>query len=218
MNCRRSLELTTASVSSSGSAVKRSDAWMVLNDDLLALGDRDAPAVLGKCCPKLPARVDPELRERGLTTVVGRFSRFDGQYAVRDGGRSIELTIDADSLDTHDRRRDEHLRSADFFDVERHPYVRFDANDVTDLEDGKLAVVGELEAAGMKVTFSFEATFSEVGDDLEIEATTIVDHRLLGMTWSPLGTLRAPATLHVQARLTPNGVARTAPVTAGYSG
>jgi polyisoprenoid-binding protein YceI len=162
-----------------------------------------------------PARSTVEFRVKnfwGLTTVVGRFSRFDGQYAVRDGSRSIELTIDADSLDTHNRRRDEHLRSADFFDVERHPYVRFDANDVADLGDGKLAVVGGLEAAGKKVTLSFEATLNEVGDDLEIEATTTVDQRLLGMTWSPLRALRAPATLHVLARLTPTGGSGSAPV------
>jgi hypothetical protein len=37
--------------------------------------------------------------------------------------------------------------------------------------------------------------------ELEIEATTTVDHRLLGMTWSPLGMIRPPATLHVKARL-----------------
>ena len=39
-------------------------------------------------------------------------------------------------------------------------------------------------------------------DELEIEATTTVDQRLLDMTWSPLGTVRAPAMLHVKARLT----------------
>jgi hypothetical protein len=50
---------------------------------------------------------------------------------------------------------------------------------------------------------SFEASRRDVGDDLELEATTTVDQRLLGMTYSALGTLRAPSSLHVKARLTP---------------
>jgi hypothetical protein len=44
----------------------------------------------------------------------------------------------------------------------------------------------------------------ETGDDLEIEATTTVDQRELGMTFSPLGMIRTPSTLHVRARLTPD--------------
>jgi hypothetical protein len=63
-------------------------------------------------------------------------------------------------------------------------------------------VRGELEAAGSKVPLSFEAAMREFDGELEVEATTFVDHRLFGMTWSPLGMLRSPSTLHVKARLT----------------
>jgi polyisoprenoid-binding protein YceI len=155
-----------------------------------------------------PARSTLEFRTKslwGLATTAGRFDRFDGRYAIGQGGCSVELTIDASSLDTDNRRRDTHLRSTDFFDVERHPYVRFDANHVSDLGDGKLAVVGELEAAGKRVSLAFEALVEEVGGELEVEATTTVDHRLLGMTWSPLGMVRAPTTLHARVRLRPGG-------------
>jgi polyisoprenoid-binding protein YceI len=136
----------------------------------------------------------------GLITVSGHFDRFGGAYTVGPDSREIELTIDADSLDTGRGQRDKHLRSADFFHVAEHPQTRFTSTRV-DAGDGTLHVSGELEAAGKKESLDFDAAVHEIGDELEIEATTTVDHRLLGMTWSPLGMLRSPATLHVKARL-----------------
>jgi polyisoprenoid-binding protein YceI/ketosteroid isomerase-like protein len=151
-----------------------------------------------------PARSTVEFRVKnlwGLTTVVGRFSRFDGSYTVCPDGRAVELIVDAESLDTRNRRRDAHLRSSDFFDVESHPHVRFMANDISDAGNGTLRVQGALEAAGKKVPLSFEAAVREVDGQLEVEATTLVDQRLLGMTRSLLGMLRSPSALHVKARL-----------------
>ena len=151
-----------------------------------------------------PARSTVEFKVRhfwGLITVSGHFDRFGGTYIVGPDSRQIELTIDADSLDTGNRQRDKHLRSADFFDVAAHPRTRFRSNSVVDAADGTLHVSGELEAAGKTVPLNFDAAVREIRDELGIEATTTVDHRLLGMIWSPLGTLRSPATLHVKARL-----------------
>lgn len=159
-----------------------------------------------------PAQSTVEFRVEnfwGLTTVVGHFSRFDGAYTVGPDGRAVELMVDAASLDTGNRRRDEHLRSSAFFDVERHPRVRFTANDVTHAGIGALRVRGELEAAGTKVPLSFKARVREVGGELEAEATALVDQRLFGMTYSPLGMLRSPSTLHVKARLTSSGTSIT---------
>jgi polyisoprenoid-binding protein YceI len=153
-----------------------------------------------------PSRSTVEFRVKhvwGLKTVTGRFTRFDGTYTAVDDGATLELDIDASSLDTGNGQRDRHLRGADFFHVEQHPHVRFTSTHVSDLENGKLLVEGELEAAGKKAPVSFEASRHYFGDDLEFEATTTVDQRLLGMTYNALGTLRAPSTLHVKARLTP---------------
>jgi hypothetical protein len=60
---------------------------------------------------------------------------------------AIELTIDAASLQTGNRRRDRHLRSADFFDVENHPRVQF-VSDSVDLQGETLKVRGRLAARG----------------------------------------------------------------------
>jgi polyisoprenoid-binding protein YceI len=137
----------------------------------------------------------------GLVTVHGRFDRFAGSYDVGPDGAEIELAIDADSLDTGNGKRDEHLRSAAFFRVEEHPQVRFTSSRVRPAGDGMLEVEGDLRAAGRVVPLEFFATVREVGGGLEIEATTTIDHSLLGMSSGQLGMIRAPASLHVKARL-----------------
>ena len=60
----------------------------------------------------------------GLQTVTGRFGSSEGTLEL-GAHPAAQLTIDAASLDTEHARRDKHLRSAAFFDVERHPHVRF---------------------------------------------------------------------------------------------
>jgi polyisoprenoid-binding protein YceI len=138
----------------------------------------------------------------GLVKVKGRFDRLDGWLEIdQNGDRRLELVIDASSLSTGNRKRDEHLRSADFFDTERHTEVRFRSTSVTDTGDGGLHVEGELTAAGKAVPVALDATVQEDGDQLQIEASTAVDQRQLGMTWSPLGMARTPSTLTVSARL-----------------
>ena len=67
----------------------------------------------------------------GLRIVRGAFGAYDGSLTVRGGGATGELTIEAGSLDTGQSRRDRHLRSPAFFDVERHPRIVFTATAVT---------------------------------------------------------------------------------------
>ncbi|HTZ05517.1 MAG TPA: YceI family protein [Gaiellaceae bacterium] len=137
----------------------------------------------------------------GLATVHGRFDRFAGTYEDGPDGATIELTIDADSLDTGNATRDRHLRSDDFFHVAEHPQLRFTSTRVHHVTDGILHVVGDLEAAGKVVLLEFAARVRQVGDALEVEATTSVDQRELGMSSGRLGMIRPPATLHVKAHL-----------------
>ena len=88
----------------------------------------------------------------GLNTVHGRFEIFDGEGGVNsDGTVSGDLAVDVTSLTTKNRKRDQHLRSADFFDVEHHPMVIITADDLT--PDGDRAFRGRvtLEAAGRRI-------------------------------------------------------------------
>jgi polyisoprenoid-binding protein YceI len=135
----------------------------------------------------------------GLMTVKGEFANYEGTLDL-GATPAVELTIQADSLDTKLAKRDAHLRSSDFFDAERHPQVRF-VSDSASLDGETLHVPGQLHAAGRQIPLALDATVREVDGELEIEAITEADHRELGMTWSPLGILRAPSKLIVRGRL-----------------
>jgi polyisoprenoid-binding protein YceI len=135
----------------------------------------------------------------GLITVKGSFHQYAGTL---DLGRepAVELTIDAASLDTNNATRDRHLRSADFFHVEQHPEITF-VSDRVQADGDLLEVSGRLAAAGKEVPVELDAILRARGDELEIEAETHTDHRLLGMTHNPLGIIRPPATLIVKGIL-----------------
>jgi polyisoprenoid-binding protein YceI len=155
-------------------------------------------------------RVDPE-RSRvefrtptlwGLTTVNGHFDRYDGTLDLQ-ATPAVTLTIDAASLDTRNKLRDKHLRSADFFDVEHEGQVRFVSDSAT-LDGQRLKVRGRLEAAGKSIPLDLDAGVRRAGDALEIDAATDADHRELGMTHSTLGMIKSPSHLRVHARLVPD--------------
>lgn len=154
-----------------------------------------------------PSRSTAEFRVPnfwGLMKVTGRFDRLSGWLEIgEEGQRRIELTIDATSVNTGNQRRDEHLRSGDFFDTENHPTVRFVSTSVSDPEGGRIKVQGELLAAGCRVMLDLEPTLRQYADELLLDASTTLDQRELGMTYSPLRMTRTPATLTVHAQLTP---------------
>jgi polyisoprenoid-binding protein YceI len=110
------------------------------------------------------------------------------------------LTIDADSLDTDNKKRDAHLRSADFVHVDEHPSVRF-LSDSAARDGDALTARGQLHAAGDQIPLDVDASVRRVDGELEFAAEALADHRPLGMTWSPLGILRAPSKLIVRGRL-----------------
>lgn len=136
----------------------------------------------------------------GIMAVTGRFSRYHGTLDLSEDP-AIELTVEAASIGTGNRRRDEHLRSPDFFAAEQHPYVRF-ASERAELDGERLRIHGRLHARGAGIPLEVDAAVRRAGDDeLEIEAVTSVDHRRLGMEWNVLGMIATPSTLTVRGRL-----------------
>jgi polyisoprenoid-binding protein YceI len=121
--------------------------------------------------------------------VKGRFDEYEGRLDL-GADPAIELTIDAASVNTGQRKRDKHLRSSDFFDTHTHPTVRF-VSDSAVLQGDVLRVRGRLLARDRSIPLELDARIHEADGELEIEATTIAPHRVLGLSWSPLGMIPA---------------------------
>lgn len=136
----------------------------------------------------------------GLTVARGRFDHVAGVYDVGPDGTRIELTVDAASLVTANGLWDYLLRSTEASGIADHPEVRFTSTRVFDSGEGKLHVVGRLEATGKVVPVEFDAVVHQVADGLELEAAAEVDEQQLGQAGGQLGLI-LPATVHVRAHL-----------------
>jgi len=91
--------------------------------------------------------VNFSIRHMVVSKVRGRFTKFTGVLNLDDEDitRSVvEATIDASSIDTGTEQRDAHLKSADFFDVEKYPELRFRSTRIEKLDDDRYRVVGQL--------------------------------------------------------------------------
>jgi polyisoprenoid-binding protein YceI len=127
-----------------------------------------------------------------LTTVRGRFSGvrgeidFDPKVPLR---AKAWLEIDAASVDTGDAKRDAHLRSADFLDVEHHPTIRFESTSIR-REAGPFLVTGDLTIRGTTKPVAVKVEVSDVLDDpwggkrVAFEATSKIDRRDWGLVWN----------------------------------
>ena len=152
-----------------------------------------------------PQRSSVEFRAQhfwGLMTVKGHFDDYEGKLDL-SANPAIELTIDAASVQTGHAKRDRHLRSADFFDAENHPRLRFVSESVV-LHGDALKVRGRLFARDQSIRLELDAHVRQIDAGLEIEAATRAPHRELGMTWSPLGMIPPRSELLVNGYLMPN--------------
>ena len=137
--------------------------------------------------------IDPSHSEVGFTVrhlmskVRGQFTKFEGTLTT---GTSLEetraaATIDLNSVDTRDEKRDGHLRSADFFDVENHGQMTF----TTTSFDGTTAT-GELTIKGVTRPVELDVEFLGAGQDpwggprLGFEATTEISRKDFGVDFN----------------------------------
>jgi len=153
-------------------------------------------------------KVDPKrseigfaVKSMGLITVRGVFHEYAGSLNVRGGGATGELTIEAASLDTRNKRRDKHLRSSDFFDVERHPRVVFTATAVT-VRDAGVLVAGDLAIGSARLPLEIPmAVERAAGGALVLEGKTTVARAAAGLDWNWLGMVGRDATLRARLML-----------------
>ena len=168
---------------------------------------RAAPAITYGRWRIDPTRSRVEFQSKtfwGMMTVTGTFDRYDATMELA-AEPAISMIVEADSLDTGNSMRDKHLRSADFFDVENNPHVRFISDEVA-LDGNQLTLDGVLHAAGSSVALSIQGTVVLDGDTLFVEASAEVDHRQLGMSRGLLAMVRPPSRLTIRAEAARDGM------------
>ncbi len=139
-----------------------------------------------------------------FSRVSGRFTDFNGtiQYDPQNvPASSVDVTITAKSINTENDRRDNHLRSADFFDVEKFPTLTFKSTKIvldgggTSLKEGdKFKIMGDLTIKGITKPVTLDATFNgggavgiggnAMGTIAGFEATTTVNRKDFNILWN----------------------------------
>jgi polyisoprenoid-binding protein YceI len=131
-------------------------------------------------------------RHLGLAKVRGRFNQFDGSITIADAPEdsSVAVEIDVSSVESADERRDEHLRSPDFFNVENHPKMTFRSTGVARAGDGEWDVTGDLTIRDVTRPVVLHVEFegaenSPFGDQrIGFSATTEVNREDWGLGWN----------------------------------
>jgi polyisoprenoid-binding protein YceI len=134
------------------------------------------------------------VRHLGLSTVRGAFTKVNGtvQLDEKDVAKSsVEVTIEAASVDTRVEGRDKDLRSDHFFDVEKYPTLTFKSTKVEQAEPGKLKVTGDLTIHGTtkQVVLEVEGPTGVVKDPwgnqrVAATATTKINRQDYGVKWN----------------------------------
>jgi polyisoprenoid-binding protein YceI len=123
-----------------------------------------------------------------VTQVPGRFNDVSGTIAydpAKPEASKVEMTIQAASIDTNHDRRDTHLRSADFFDVETFPTLTFTSTAVQPVDDDTLQVTGDLTIHGVtkRVTVPVEV-LGVMGDKAGFATEFTIDRKDYGIVWN----------------------------------
>ena len=129
-----------------------------------------------------------------ISNVKGQFPKVTGvltldEYDLKNS--RIEAVIEAASIETRDAQRDAHLKSADFFHVEKFPSLSFKSAGIRPVRDGELAVEGDLTIRGVtrKVLFSVDGPTPPTKDPwggtrVAVSATTKINRKDFGLIWN----------------------------------
>lgn len=142
--------------------------------------------------------LDPSHSEVTFSVRHMMISKVRGSFGIKNAtltapenplDATVEASVDVATVDTKDEGRDNHLRSADFFDVENFPTMEFVSTGAR-VEDGDFFVDGDLTIRGITKPVSFEFDFGGFGTDpwgnykAGASATTVINREDFGLTWN----------------------------------
>lgn len=167
---------------------------------LVAAAPVPAPAVRAPRAEPVVYVIDSEhstvqfkVRHLGLATVTGQFNRFAGTFTydpARPAATTVTATIDVASVDTDNERRDNHLRSEDFFFADSFPTLTFASRRVEKTGDEEFAVHGDLTIRGVTRPVVLEVEIVGTGKTgrgapaLGLSAETEINRKDYGLVWN----------------------------------
>jgi polyisoprenoid-binding protein YceI len=130
-------------------------------------------------------------RHMMVSKVRGQFVDYDGTIVVGDDllQSSVDVAIKVESIDTREEPRDNHLRSADFFDSETHPQISFKSSRIEHLGGGHFAITGLLTIKSVEREITLDTTYEGVvadpygGQRIGFTAKAELDRFDFGLTW-----------------------------------
>jgi polyisoprenoid-binding protein YceI len=162
------------------------------------------------------SNIDFVVRHLGVASVRGQFTRFSGHVMVDEADvtrSTVSVTIEAASVDTRNQRRDDHLRSGDFFEAERFPALKFEGRRV-EAEGSGHVLVGDLTIRDVtrEVRIPFEMTGPvAMGEDqkrMGAEGALRVNRFDYGLRWNRITEAVQVVADEVRIELSISAVAR----------
>jgi polyisoprenoid-binding protein YceI len=132
------------------------------------------------------------VRHLMISTVKGRFQNFAAQIELNDADltdSSLRVEVDVTSIDTRSAQRDDHLRSADFFDAANHPKMVFQSRRIEKVEEDHYVVTGDLTIRGVTHEVKLDAEVAGPSrmwgnEVIGVTLTGTIDRREYGLLWN----------------------------------
>ena len=137
------------------------------------------------------SRIGFSARHAVITKVRGAFNTFEGKGSVQDGNATLEVIINADSIDTRQADRDGHLKSEDFFNVAAFPHIKFVSTSVKQLGesfvvDGQLTIKDVTKPLTIEFAYTGTATDPFGNKRVGLEGEAEINRADFGLTWNAI--------------------------------
>jgi len=139
------------------------------------------------------SEIEFKVRHMMISTVKGQFGSFQINLNSENEDISqstVEVSIDASSIDTKSEQRDQHLKSQDFFDVETYPNISFHSTSIEKTSSNEYRVTGDLTIKDVTKSVTFEAELGGIAKDpwgnskVGFTVTGKINRNDFGLTWN----------------------------------
>lgn len=142
---------------------------------------------------KAHSSINFSVRHMMISTVRGRFEEFDGTFDLNEADPTqskIEVVIQAASINTKEAQRDGHLRSADFFDVEKYPTITFKSKRIEKVDSEHARLIGNLTIKDVTKEVALNVEYAGQGKSpwgtivAGFTAQTKINRKDWGLAWN----------------------------------